>query len=153
MTTNTVTKTTLTKHKLKDTKNTISENGIYSKRRGIMKTNKIYKDALTLILTAGSHSSMQNKWLKIEMSTEDPRLKYFAASLRRLYGLVLKSNGHTYTKAIDFEGTQISGNVHTIPLIRQKHALLKEYLEPIIASEQPQWQIIALQHGWTPPTR
>lgn len=118
-----------------------------------MKTNKVYKDALTLIFTEGSSASMQNKWLKIEMATEDPRLKYFASSLRRLYSLMLKSSNHTFSKAIDFEGTEIWGNRQTIQLIKQKRIALREYVEPILASEQPEWQIIALQHGWIPPNK
>ena len=116
-----------------------------------MKTNKIYKDALTLSYTDGSNTSMQNKWLKIEMTTEDPQLKYFATSLRWLYAHLLKSLTHSYQKALVFEGTEIWSNRQTVPLIRQKLTQLREYLEPIIASEKPQWQIIAMQHGWTPP--
>lgn len=116
-----------------------------------MKTNKIYKDALTLSYTQGSDNAMQNKWLKIEMTTEDPQLKYFANALRRLYSHLLPKSSITYRNAIIFEGVEIWGNRQTYPLLNQKLTQLREYLEPIIASEKPQWQIIAMQHGWTPP--
>lgn len=118
-----------------------------------MKTNKIYKDALALTMTAGTSSTMQNKWLKIEISTEDQKLKYFAETLRRLFSLMLKSNSHSYNKPINFEGIEIYSNHQTVPLLRQKNTLAKEYLESVLATEQPQWQVIALQHGWTPPVK
>lgn len=116
-----------------------------------MKTNKIYKDALALIMTAGTDKALQNKWLKIEMNTEDKRLKYYAESLRLLYSLKLGSLKRSRVEAYNFEGTAIWSDRQTVPLINHKKQELRAYLEPIIASEQPQWEIIARQNGWSPP--
>ena len=117
-----------------------------------MKTNKIYRDALMLSMTEGTSTSLQNKWLKIEMTTDDPKLKYLAGSLRVLHSYVIRSRG-SYTKPIIFEGHEIWSNNQTYPLLREKQTQLRNYVESVLATEQPEWQIIALNHGWSPPVK
>lgn len=122
-------------------------------RRGLddMKTNKVYRDALIALDSLGTPTAKGNKWVKIAHATEDSQLKYLATTLGRLYSLWMKGTGWCRATPITIEGYAISTNRDLSPALNDFHNRMRTYVERVLQSEQPEWQIIAIQKGWKPP--
>lgn len=78
----------------------------------------------------------------IMMSTEDPNLKVL---IERSITLLQQSHSNSKVK-----GKSTPGNLYNI-----SHPFIKEliaYCEGFIQAKKPEWQVLALRHGWTPPS-
>lgn len=115
-----------------------------------MKTNKIYRDALLALDFQGTPTAKGNKWVKLAHATEDQQLKYLAITLGKLYSLWMKGTGWCRTIPVQVEGYTISTNKDLSPALHDFRVRIKTYAEQVLQTEQPEWQIIAIQNGWKP---
>ncbi|RXN73437.1 hypothetical protein D0Z62_06375 [Providencia rettgeri] len=76
------------------------------------------------------------------MSTEDHELKVLIGD-----SITLLQRSHSNPKV---KGKSTPGNLYNTsqPLIKK----LIEYCEKFIQAKQPEWQVLALRHGWMPPS-
>lgn len=98
---------------------------------------KDYEAVLTALLSHATLLTTINKLTKVWVSTEDKELK---DALTTIIG---------HLKNASLNQTKKSSAV-LINASLQPYAPLVKYCHSCIASTKPQWQIIAMQHGWGP---
>ncbi|MEL5451726.1 hypothetical protein PTR41_17805 [Serratia bockelmannii] len=78
----------------------------------------------------------------IMMSTEDPELKVLIG-----HSITLLQQNHSNSKV---KGKSTPENLYntSLPIIKKIIA----YCERFIQAKQPEWQVLALRHGWMPPS-
>ncbi|WP_029050570.1 hypothetical protein [Cupriavidus sp. amp6] len=106
-----------------------------------MAEKKDYQDVLIIIDTVASIVTTGNGLVKIGHRTEDTKLK---AALEKLAREVHMRGGPTQKIHL--------GNISTTMSLGKAADQIKKYCQAVLASAKPQWQILAEQHGWIPPT-
>jgi len=87
---------------------------------------KDYQAVLVALGGTGTATSLVNKLVKVEVATEDPKLK------KALGVLISRLKAGASLRLDDVKA-------------------VKKYCEIQTSSAKPQWQILAEQHGWMPP--
>lgn len=112
---------------------------------------KHYKTCLKLLSTTATGTNLSNKLSDLSIDTEDPKLQQMAKGLAEL---VRPKIGEKDAKvnilelAHRFKCSTGPGHKERGLAIEQ----VKHYCENVIKSTRPEWQIIAIGEGWTPPT-
>ncbi len=109
---------------------------------------KEYKTLLTIIVSVASTPAKRNKLGKLAIGSDDPLLRRLAAD----YNDALRQAGGpddtpSWVERLSKQPTCTIGHSNFIAVFL---AVTNE-CHKAIASVQPQWQRIALAHGWTPP--
>lgn len=100
-----------------------------------------YRNVITSLTVPKTLSAHMVSLGKIADATEDPTLKKLLVALIRAIGY-----DHVGTK---HKSTPVTLVANTATDLR---ATIR-YCEQALATEKPEWQILAEHHGWTPPTR
>lgn len=99
--------------------------------------NRIYKLTIEALMTRGTLAAFSNRLTKIWVAAEDPVLK-------KSLGFILREIDKSI-KAVRGKAGQI------IPAEDPDCMKIVDYCQKVISSKKPEWQIVAEQHGWTPP--
>lgn len=112
---------------------------------------KHYKTCLKLLSTTASGISLANKFSDLSIDTEDPKLQQIAKGLSDLVRPKIgekDSKVNVLELAHRFKCSSGAGHKERGLAIEQ----VQHYCNNAIKSTRPEWQIIALGQGWTPPT-
>jgi hypothetical protein len=111
---------------------------------------KHYKTCLKLMSTTATGANLANKLSDLSIDTDDPKLQQMAKGLA---DLVRPKMGEKDVKvnilelAHRYKHSTGPGHKQRGLAIEQ----IRQYCDNSITSAQPEWQIIALEQGWTPP--
>ena len=111
---------------------------------------KHYKTCLKLMSTLATGTSLANKLSDLSIDTDDPKLKKAAKALA---DLVRPKIGEKDGKVNILELAQ-RYKVSRGPGHKERGLgieQVKHYCDTAISSVEPEWKIIALGQGWTPP--
>lgn len=117
-----------------------------------MKTNKVYHEAL-LNLDLESSSTPKacaTRWTKFAYKVEDPQLKELVLCIGKLNALWL-SRGGSYVEPYFVGNFRIANNTHIKEALKYYTEQLRTYANKAISMDIPEWQVTALNNGWTPP--
>lgn len=111
---------------------------------------KHYKTCLKLLSTTAAGTSLANKLSDLSIDGNDPKLQRMAKALA---DLVRPKIGEKDVKVNILELAHRL-KFSTGPDHKQRGAAIeqvKHYCDNAITSAKPEWQIIAIGQGWTPP--
>lgn len=111
---------------------------------------KHYKTCLKLLSTTATGTNLANKLSDLSIDTDDPKLQHMAKGLA---DLVRPKIGEKDAKVNILELAH-RFKCSTGPSHKQRGLAIeqvKHYCDNANMSVQPEWQIIALGQGWTPP--
>lgn len=117
-----------------------------------MKTNKVYQDAL-LNLDLDSSSTPKacaTRWVKFAHKVEDPQLRELSLCIGKLNGLWL-TRGGSYFEPHFVGNFRIANNTHIREALKHYTEQLRSYSNKALSMNIPEWQVAALNNGWTPP--
>lgn len=109
-----------------------------------------YKTCLKLLSTTATGTNLANKLSDLSIDAGDPKLQHMAKDLAEL---VRTKMGEKDAKvnilelAHRFKCSRGAGHMERGIAIEQ----IKHYCDNAVMSVQPEWEIIALGQGWTPP--
>lgn len=116
-----------------------------------MKTNKVYHDAL-LNLDLGMSSTPNacaTRWTKFAYKVSDPQLREFSLCMGKLNALWLK--GGSYIEPHFVGNFRVVNNNHIREALKYYTEQLRTYANRALSMDIPEWQVVALNNGWTPP--
>lgn len=111
---------------------------------------KHYKTCLKLLSTTATGTNLANKLSDLSIDTDDPKLQHMAKGLADLVRPKIGEKDakvHILELAHRFKCSTGPGHQQRGLAIEQ----IKHYCDNAIISVQPEWQIIAIGQGWTPP--
>lgn len=107
------------------------------------KEKKLYQDVLVILEKRSTRRAEHNSLATIEVQSEDRLLKEKIQAYRKnLIRLPEKATSAFWNSPKVVEVRK------EIEKCRKE---LAEYCQNVLASNKPEWQIIAEQHGWKPP--
>ncbi|CAN7771452.1 hypothetical protein [Caballeronia sp. LjRoot31] len=112
---------------------------------------KEYADMMKIMDAEASITSTLNKLGQIAIDSEDEKLKTAAAGLashiRSLFGPKLSGKNRLLTLAANFK----AGHDLQRKQFAERIVQIWTYCKQMSEEQEPQWQILALRAGWTPP--
>jgi GTP cyclohydrolase I len=113
---------------------------------------KQYKTALLALEQDATPNSKQNKFAKIAVESQDEMLKELARRVAKMYGHYIKSGWSKDTRDANgvWSTTIPSNSSQWREMQRLLNTELRTYVEMCIASNKPEWMIMAEKHGWRP---
>lgn len=111
---------------------------------------KEYKDVLVLLSHMGSGPAVINKLDLLVGKMEDPRLRESLSQLARFFRLQPELAHAKKFRLLDF-AKNYSMNAGGRNEASDGIYKVQRYCEEHVASQVPQWQLIARAAGWTPP--
>jgi hypothetical protein len=111
---------------------------------------KEYKDLLLLLSHMGSGPAVLNKLDQLILKMEDPRLRAAAGKIA-LFFRELPEVAHAKKFRLLNFAQNYSMNAGSRKQTSDAIFAVQRYCQAHIASQEPQWQLIALAAGWTPP--
>lgn len=117
-----------------------------------MADKKEYQSMLKLLDATTRIETTANKLGQLGIDAEDPQIKAAATNLAGWLRSVPAHGQSAKYRVINMAKNLAAG---TDPVAQQRGKAiigLEAYCHRLIASTRPQWQEIALAHGWTPPT-
>lgn len=101
-----------------------------------------YQNAIAICRSLGTIPSLQNKLATLSAKTEDKKL---AKLLEQGAALLITAHKVAVLNKVGSKPTNID-------LKQSPFREIYAYCEAMIASEKPEWQILAEQNGWQPPS-
>jgi uncharacterized protein YaaR (DUF327 family) len=107
------------------------------------KDYKIYQKALVIIEGMNKPNAKCNALLKIRVESDDAEFSTLLDESIRMYKLYIKPTYYRNAKNGD-----PSNNREWHTCIKEKNTKLKNYIEDILKSKKPLWQVLAEKNGW-----
>ncbi|MNK06934.1 hypothetical protein D3C87_248370 [compost metagenome] len=117
-----------------------------------MAEKKEYQSMLKLLDATSKIETTANKLGQLGIDAEDPKIKASATNLATWLRSVPAHGKSTRYRVIDMAKNLAAGTNQVAQQQGKAILGLEAYCLKTIASIRPQWQEIALAHGWTPPT-
>lgn len=111
---------------------------------------KEYKDFLLLLSHMGSGPAVFNKLDQLMLKMEDPRLRDAAGKIAQFFRVQPEVAHAKKFRLLDF-ARNYSMNAGSRKQTSDAIFDLQRYCQAHVASQVPQWQMIAHAAGWTPP--
>ena len=112
---------------------------------------KEYKDLMQLLSYMGSGPAVLNKLDQLIMKMEDPRLRQATGNMAQFFHSMPEMAHVKKFRLLNF-AMHNSGKAGSYKQVADSIYSLQRYCEVHIASQVPQWQLIATAAGWTPPS-
>lgn len=117
-----------------------------------MADKKEYQSMLKLLDATTKIETTANKLGQLGIDADDPQIQAAAAKLAAWLRKVPAHGQSTKYRVIDMAKNLAAGGDQVTKQHGNTILLLVAYCHKIIDSTRPQWQEIALAHGWSPPT-
>lgn len=111
---------------------------------------KEYKELLLLLSHMGSGPAVLNKLDQLILKMEDPRLRQAAEKITHFFRELPEVAHAKKFRLLNFAQVY-SMNAGSRKQISDAIYVVQRYCQEHIASQIPQWQLIARAAGWTPP--
>lgn len=111
---------------------------------------KEYRDTLELLDHTGSGPAVLNKLGKLISKLQDPRLLMMLQSVGKDFHSTPEARHYEKFRMLSWAGvySQEGGSRNRVA---KNILLIEKYCRDHIASQTPQWQLIAMAAGWMPP--
>lgn len=111
---------------------------------------KEYKDMLVLLSYMGSGPSILNKLDQLSVKMEDPALRDATTKLAKFFHDMPEIAHVKKFRLLSF-AQNYSMNAGDRKRVSDSIYRIQHYCQKCVDSQEPQWQMIARAHGWTPP--
>lgn len=113
---------------------------------------KEYRDTLLLLSHMGSGPAVLNKLDQLVNKLNDPRLKLMLGSVGQSFHDMPETVHNKKFRLLSWAG-HYSANAGARKNLSNLIYTIQQYCQQHVASLVPQWQLIAMAHGWTPPVQ
>jgi hypothetical protein len=116
-----------------------------------MNDKKEYKSMLKLLDGVSKVETTANKLGQLGIEADDPQVRDAATKLAGWLRSVPATGQNKTQRLIDMAKVLAAGSNDAMKAHGMAILQLQAYCQKMIASTRPQWQEIALAHGWSPP--
>ena len=110
----------------------------------------IYRKVLLALGQDGTPKSKQNKFIKLSIEAQDQQLGFLLKEVATMYSYHIKPSW-SRTLNEDQKGRIPYCHREWASMQRQLNSNLEQYVNHIISTQKPEWQVQAERHGWRPP--